>query len=261
MVDMLQWFIENNRDDLDHLGPGECAYINSLMEVDYLDEPATGKWCDEYYTAVFGDVETFDKTPVVVRASNRYASTRYMFDEIMDYLWDNRESILYVSKEMDKPVHAIAKSAIRFVHDVYVQNYMPDIPSNQLISRAKFIGLGDFEDAWQYMVTSFYETATPHYFLKWMEHYIRIFADTMMYSTEVALVETTPLFEAEIIDMLLKNRKDISLADFTLNATLYDYLYDLLIPISMKHIPGDMENQDRYKMISGAISDYLNKNV
>jgi len=263
---MLHWFLcrtNGPRSLIDNLSQKEQDYVESVLP-SCLKEPADAEWCEEYYIKMCGELSDPVRKPTSLRTNIRYPATRYEFVEIIDYLWDNRDSIM-AQEETD--TDAIAKAAIRFIHDVYIQNYTPCSRASideagpwscTYITRGKFIGIGDFEEAWKHAIVRFYQTATTRHYLKWMEHYIRIFAETMYDPEEEhAIPESTSPFEKGLINVLVNNRDIIGEADVNLGAELYILLIEKINDLFSQHFSKGEIDKIQYLMAADAIFRHL----
>jgi len=268
LKNMSKWSIKNSpgnlapneAENLDNLSPEARAYVDTDYDPEherwingYLTQKATAKWCDEYYHTMFCEaalrMDERIQVPALKR-DDRFPVTRYTREEILDYLWDNRKTILASGNDSTMADFTLAKAAIHFIHRSYLENYQPRDPRTQLLTRAKFIGLGDYNEAWIHLLNYFYATASPAVYLEWMESVLRDFAYPISSVRHKDALERVnqPLFRKEILDLLVDNRQDIVAA--SLEIRLFDTLFDLLMPVFNRYIGENILLEERFLILA-----------
>jgi hypothetical protein len=252
MTKMLSWLIEKPLEHQDNLPSSALSYISHITT----DELATAEWRKEYTNMIekHNAVVKLATTNMTIHKAGHEVfpdASKYTCHELMDYLWDNRGMFLD-----HKDTHIIPKTAIRFICDTYIRHY------NDTITQMMFIGYGAFREAWYYTTTRFYETASRRHFLKWIEYMVRLFADTM-YSSDTdesfnqnPEEDTTQAFSRELIKAICDKRDEIAFADSTVDTKLYELLYELVVPIFIRHYSTEVEPRARYLMIANALSHH-----
>jgi len=184
MENMQSWYRKNAGEggNIDNLAKEPFIHASHASKT-FLEGQADGEWC-EVYMMTFFPSKPEDLLPIAVSEApicpRSCDPTRYSAHNIVEYLWARYH---YSDPDVDviPNPYNIAIMAIKFIHGKYILGYSPnkkDKPED-LITRARYMGIGDFDEAWRFICANFIKMSRTFEYRKWVVSMIRDYVEDL----------------------------------------------------------------------------------